>query len=229
MRVVDALMDGGKTGVALGLDIIPGVLIVCTLVLMLTNGPSEAGVYTGAAYEGIAFFPWLGEKLSFILTPLFGFTSTESIAVPITALGSAGAAIGLVPKLLANGCLLYTSFCRLIQSAKREKVFVPWTFYGTIDIREKSAGDRRLLYMTWGRNCDADLCDKQRSRDRGAGRAHCTAVDRVVGHCTFGRAGGGKNGAGARPGPGHGQCRRCDQPDLRHCQRIPRRAEDLPF
>ena len=103
MRVVDALMDGGKTGVALGLDIIPGVLIVCTLVLMLTNGPSEAGVYTGAAYEGIAFFPWLGEKLSFILTPLFGFTSTESIAVPITALGSAGAAIGLVPKLLANG------------------------------------------------------------------------------------------------------------------------------
>ncbi len=103
MRIVDALMDGGKTGVTLGLDIIPGVLIICTLVLMLTNGPSEAGVYTGAAYEGVAFFPWLGQKLSFIITPLFGFTSTEGIAVPITALGSAGAAIGLVPKLLAGG------------------------------------------------------------------------------------------------------------------------------
>lgn len=103
MRIVDALMEGGKTGVALGLDIIPGVLIICTLVLMLTNGPSEAGTYTGAAYEGIAFFPWLGQKLSFILTPLFGFTSTEGIAVPITALGSAGAAIGLVPKLIASG------------------------------------------------------------------------------------------------------------------------------
>ena len=103
MRIVDALMDGGKTGVTLGLDIIPGVLIICTMVLMLTNGPSEAGVYTGAAYEGVAFFPWLGQKLSFIITPLFGFTSTEGIAVPITALGSAGAAIGLVPKLLAGG------------------------------------------------------------------------------------------------------------------------------
>ena len=103
MRIVDALMDGGKTGVTLGLDIIPGVLIICTMVLLLTNGPSEAGVYTGAAYEGVAFFPWLGQKLSFIITPLFGFTSTEGIAVPITALGSAGAAIGLVPKLLAGG------------------------------------------------------------------------------------------------------------------------------
>lgn len=103
MRIIDAVMDGGKTGVALGLDIIPGVLIICTLVLMLTNGPSEAGVYTGAAYEGVTFFPWLGQKLSFLITPLFGFTSTEGIAVPITALGSAGAAIGLVPKLVAAG------------------------------------------------------------------------------------------------------------------------------
>ncbi len=103
MRVIDAVMAGGKTGVALGLDIIPGVLIICTLVLMLTNGPSDAGVYTGAAYEGVSFFPWLGQKLSFLITPLFGFTSTEGIAVPITALGSAGAAIGLVPKLVAAG------------------------------------------------------------------------------------------------------------------------------
>ncbi len=103
MRIMDAVMEGGKTGVTLGFDIIPSVLIICTLVLMLTNGPSEAGVYTGAAYEGVAFFPWLGQKLSFILTPLFGFTSTEGIAVPVTALGSAGAAIGLVPKLLSSG------------------------------------------------------------------------------------------------------------------------------
>lgn len=117
MRFIDAIMDGGKTGVALGLDIIPGVLIICTLVLMLTNGPSEAGVYTGAAYEGVAFFPWLGQKLSFILQPLFGFTSNEAIAVPITALGSAGAAIGLVPKLVssgsATGCdvAVFTAMC----------------------------------------------------------------------------------------------------------------------
>ncbi len=103
MRVIDALMNGGKSGVSLGLDIIPGVLIICTMVLMLTNGASADGSYTGAAYEGIAFLPWIGDKLSFILKPLFGFTSAEGIAVPITALGSAGAAIGLVPRLVASG------------------------------------------------------------------------------------------------------------------------------
>jgi len=103
MRVIDCLMEGGKSGVALGLDIIPGVLIICTMVLMLTNDASADGSYTGGAYEGIAFLPWIGDKLSFILKPLFGFSSAEGIAVPITALGSAGAAIGLVPKLVAAG------------------------------------------------------------------------------------------------------------------------------
>ena len=103
MRVINALMDGGKSGVTLGLDIIPGVLIICTLVLMLTNGASADGTYTGAAYEGIKLLPWIGEKLSFILKPLFGFSSAEGIAVPITALGSAGAAIGLVPRLVTSG------------------------------------------------------------------------------------------------------------------------------
>ncbi len=103
MRVIDAMMSGGKSGVALGLDVIPGVLIICTLVLMLTNGASADGTYTGGAYEGVAFLPWLGDKLSFILTPLFGFSSSQGIAVPITALGSAGAAIGLVPQLLSAG------------------------------------------------------------------------------------------------------------------------------
>jgi spore maturation protein SpmB len=103
MRVIDCLMEGGKSGVSLGLDIIPGVLIICTMVLMLTNGASPNGSYTGGAYEGVSFLPWVGDKLSFILKPLFGFSSAEGIAVPITALGSAGAAIGLVPKLVASG------------------------------------------------------------------------------------------------------------------------------
>ena len=103
MRVINSLMNGGKGGVELGLDIIPGVLIICTLVLMLTNGASENGTFTGAAYEGIRLLPWIGEKLSFILKPLFGFSSAEGIAVPITALGSAGAAIGLVPRLVTAG------------------------------------------------------------------------------------------------------------------------------
>ncbi len=103
LRAVDAIMSGGKSGVSLGLDIIPGVLIICTLVLMLTNGASADGSFTGAAYEGVGFLPWLGEKLSFLLKPLFGFKSTDAIAVPVTALGSAGAAIGLIPQLIQTG------------------------------------------------------------------------------------------------------------------------------
>ena len=101
-RFISALLDGGKNGVDMGLSIIPGVLIVCTIVMMLTNG-MPAGGYAGAAYEGVALIPWIGEKLSFILTPLFGFSSAEGIAVPITAVGSAGAAIGTVEKLLTAG------------------------------------------------------------------------------------------------------------------------------
>lgn len=102
-RALEALLEGGKGGVDVGMAIIPGVLVICTFVMMLTNGPSDTGVYTGAAYEGVAFLPWLGSKLQFILTPLFGFSSPEAISVPITALGAAGAAIGLVPKMVATG------------------------------------------------------------------------------------------------------------------------------
>ena len=95
-----ALTEGGASGVKMGVEIIPGVLLICTFVLLLTKGPGEAAVHTGAAYEGVAVLPWLGQKLSFILKPLFGFTSAEGIAVPITALGAAGAAIGWCPAFL---------------------------------------------------------------------------------------------------------------------------------
>ena len=101
-RLMGALLDGGKSGVDMGLSIIPGVLIICTLVMMLTNGMPEGG-YTGSAYEGIGLLPWLGEKLQFILLPLFGFSNPEAISVPITALGAAGAAIGMAERLVAGG------------------------------------------------------------------------------------------------------------------------------
>lgn len=101
-RTMNALLDGGKQGVNLGLEIIPGVLIICTLVMMLTNTPAN-DIYTGAAYEGVGLLPYLGSKINFILEPLFGFTSAQCIAVPITALGAAGAAIGLIPGLVSSG------------------------------------------------------------------------------------------------------------------------------
>ena len=107
-RVLDAMLEGGKNGVELGLAIIPGVLVVCTLVMLLTFGPStdpETGnaIYTGVAYEGIGLLPIIGEKLRFILEPLFGFTSPEVIAFPITSLGAVGAAMSLVPQFIADG------------------------------------------------------------------------------------------------------------------------------
>ena len=101
-RFLDALLEGGKSGVDMGMAVIPGVLIICTIIMMLTNGAGENG-YTGAAYEGIAILPWIGDKLSFVLQPLFGFQSSEAIAVPITALGAAGAAIGIVKDLVLSG------------------------------------------------------------------------------------------------------------------------------
>lgn len=115
-RVLNAALTGGASGVKMGVAIVPGVLIICTLVMMLTNGPTD-GVYTGAAYEGIALLPLIANKLSFILKPLFGFTSAECISVPITALGAAGAAIGLVPGLLSahqagpNDIAVFTAMC----------------------------------------------------------------------------------------------------------------------
>ncbi|MBO4384976.1 MAG: hypothetical protein J5854_06115 [Clostridia bacterium] len=103
MRTMNALLEGGKSGVQLGLGIIPGVVIICTLVMMLTNGAGADGAYSGAAYEGIGLLPVIADKINFILKPLFGFASAGGVSVPITALGSAGAAMGLVPNLLKEG------------------------------------------------------------------------------------------------------------------------------
>lgn len=103
LRFMNALMNGGKAGVTLGLGVIPGILVICTLVMMLTYGPSASGAYTGAAFEGVRVLPYIGEKLEFILKPLFGFTDAACVSVPITALGSAGASLSLVPGLLSAG------------------------------------------------------------------------------------------------------------------------------
>ena len=108
-RFLEALLSGGKSGVRMGLGIIPGVLIICTIVMILTNGPGENGVYTGAAYEGISFLPWFADKL--------GFAYDGAIAVPITALGSAGAALGLIPEMVEQGLIggneiaVFTAMC----------------------------------------------------------------------------------------------------------------------
>ena len=241
LHVLDALMEGGKKGVDMGLAIIPGVLIICSIIMMLTNGrpapqykfvviqrissdglqvvestglieipdfgnyiynfetdgtnakwirldtgedtdasfshnsgrifseneqisvalpASDWGAednscfrlvlykadestktlvdlredsttmnkriyvgnipgepYRGNAGEGIAVLPWISNLLGFILKPLFGFSSAEAIAVPVTALGSAGAALGLIPSFIEDGLVnindlaVFTAVC----------------------------------------------------------------------------------------------------------------------
>lgn len=101
-RLLEASLDGGRNGVDIGLQIIPGILIISSLIILITN-TMPAGGYTGAANEGIGVLPMLGEYLMFIFKPLFGFTSPEAVAFPLTSLGSAGAALGFIPNFLENG------------------------------------------------------------------------------------------------------------------------------
>ncbi|MBQ5830326.1 MAG: hypothetical protein IIW44_01670 [Alistipes sp.] len=103
IRILNSLLDGGRSGVYVGFTIIPGVLIISSFVMLLTFGASADGAYTGAAYEGVELLPWLAGKISFVFEWLFGFGDPHLIAFPITALGAVGAALGLVPTFLANG------------------------------------------------------------------------------------------------------------------------------
>mgnify|MGYP003562079212 FL=1 len=102
IRILNSLLDGGRTGVDVGMAIIPGVLIISTLVMILTFGPSD-GTYDGQAYEGIELLPYLAGKINIVFEWLFGFQDPHLVAFPITALGAVGAALGLVPSFVAEG------------------------------------------------------------------------------------------------------------------------------
>jgi hypothetical protein len=103
VRILNSLLDGGRTGVDVGIAIIPGVVIISTLVMILTFGPNANGSYTGGAYEGIELLPAIGAKVDFLFDWLFGFTDPHQIAFPITALGAVGAALGIVPGFASQG------------------------------------------------------------------------------------------------------------------------------
>lgn len=117
-RFFDSLLEGGASGVKIGLAIIPGVLIIANTVMLLTNGRpvDEFGnvlQYTGAGGEGVGLLPWIGEKLAPVFGWLFGFKNPSAISVPITALGSAGAAVELVGDNMytATEIAVFTSMC----------------------------------------------------------------------------------------------------------------------
>ena len=103
IRFLNALLDGGKSGVDLGLAIIPGVVIISTSVFIMTFGPGEGGVYDGSPYQGIRLLPELAGKIDFLFDWLFGFKNAELVAFPITSLGAVGAALGQIPRFIAEG------------------------------------------------------------------------------------------------------------------------------
>ncbi len=82
-RVMDCLLEGGKLGWQICFATTPGVICICTLVMILTFGPGtgEDGVttYTGAAYEGIEVLPKLGDLISPVTKVLFGFPDGSNI------------------------------------------------------------------------------------------------------------------------------------------------------
>ena len=104
LRFLNAILDGGKNGVELGLAIIPGVLIITTMVILITFGAGADG-YTGAANQGVPILPWLAGKIHWVFEWLFGFQDMRLIAFPMTALGAVGAALGLLPTFNEAGIL----------------------------------------------------------------------------------------------------------------------------
>lgn len=105
IRFLNAILDGGKTGVDLGLAIAPGVIIISTAVFMFTFGPGEGGAYTGEAFQGVELLPRLAGKVDFLFDWLFGIKSPELMAFPITSLGAVGAALGQIPRFIEEGLL----------------------------------------------------------------------------------------------------------------------------
>lgn len=106
LRFLNSILDGGKSGVDLGLAIIPGVLVISTMVMMITFGPKDASVgYAGLPYEGVPILPKLAGYLDWLFYGLFGFESPELIAFPVTSLGAVGAALSLVKKFLSEGLI----------------------------------------------------------------------------------------------------------------------------
>lgn len=104
IRFLNSILDGGKEGVNLGLAIIPGVLIISTLVMITTFGPKDATVgYQGLAYEGVAILPEIAGYIWWVFKGLFGFEHPELIAFPITSLGSVGAALSLMKAFVEQG------------------------------------------------------------------------------------------------------------------------------
>ena len=153
MRFLNAILDGGKNGVELGLQIIPGVLIITTAVIMITFGAGPSGVYDGSSSQGVPILPWLAEKIHWVFEWLFGFQHMELIAFPMTALGAVGAALGLLPTFNAAGILDGNTI------AVFTAIGMCWSgFLSTHTAMLDSLGYRKVISKAIGAHAIAGLC-----------------------------------------------------------------------
>jgi len=106
LRFLNSILDGGKSGVDLGLQIIPGVLIISTIIMIITFGPNDPDAgYQGLAYEGVPVLPKIAGWFDWLFDGLFGFKKPELVAFPITSLGAVGAALSLVKEFINQGII----------------------------------------------------------------------------------------------------------------------------
>ena len=153
MRFLNAILDGGKNGVELGLQIIPGVLIITTAVIMITFGAGPSGVYDGSSSQGVPILPWLAEKIHWVFEWLFGFEHMELIAFPMTALGAVGASLGLLPTFNAAGILDGNAI------AVFTAIGMCWSgFLSTHTAMLDSLGYRKVISKAIGAHAVAGLC-----------------------------------------------------------------------
>ena len=153
MRFLNAILDGGKNGVELGLQIIPGVLIITTAVIMITFGAGPSGVYDGSSSQGVPILPWLAEKIHWVFEWLFGFEHMELIAFPMTALGAVGASLGLLPTFNAAGILDGNAI------AVCTAIGMCWSgFLSTHTAMLDSLGYRKVISKAIGAHAVAGLC-----------------------------------------------------------------------
>ena len=153
MRFLNAILDGGKNGVELGLQIIPGVLIITTAVIMITFGAGPSGVYDGSSSQGVPILPWLAEKIHWVFEWLFGFEHMELIAFPMTALGAVGASLGLLPTFNAAGILDGNAI------AVFTAIGMCWSgFLSTHTAMLDSLGYRKVISKAIGAHALAGLC-----------------------------------------------------------------------
>ncbi len=153
MRFLNSVLDGGKNGVELGLQIIPGVLIITTAVIMITFGAGPGGIYDGSSSQGVPVLPWLAGKIHWVFEWLFGFEHMELIAFPMTALGAVGASLGLLPTFFSAGILDGNAI------AVFTAIGMCWSgFLSTHTAMLDSLGYRKVISKALGAHAIAGLC-----------------------------------------------------------------------